>query len=188
MIITIGRECGCQGDEFAALLAEQYHFPYYNKKAILQMAREEGILEKHPDFFGEVPVDTLLYTIASIENEDFLIMVPGNALSMLKKKKAFVLVGRCGNVVFGKEPDVMRIFLTGNKEERIKTIAQKHNISERKAKRLVEETDARRAAYHKRYTNETWGDAGSYDLCINISQIGMEHAVKLVQDYLEYRV
>ena len=82
----------------------------------------------------------------------------------------------------------MRIFLTGNKEERIKTIAQKHNISERKAKRLVEETDARRAAYHKRYTNETWGNAGSYDLCINVSQIGMEHAVKLVQDYLEYRV
>ena len=95
------------------------------------MAREEGILEKHPDFFGEVPVDTLLYTIASIENEDSLLMVPGNALSMLKKKKDFVLVGRCGNVVFGKEPDVMRIFLTGNKEKRIKTIAQKHNISER---------------------------------------------------------
>ena len=32
MVITIGRECGCDGDEVARRLSEQYKIPRYTKK------------------------------------------------------------------------------------------------------------------------------------------------------------
>ena len=39
MIITIGRECGCDGDEVAARLASKYGIACYTKKEIIRLAR-----------------------------------------------------------------------------------------------------------------------------------------------------
>ena len=37
MIITIGRECGCDGDEVAARLASKYGITSYTKKEIIRL-------------------------------------------------------------------------------------------------------------------------------------------------------
>lgn len=39
MIITIGRECGCDGDEVAARLASKYGIACYTKKEIIRWQR-----------------------------------------------------------------------------------------------------------------------------------------------------
>lgn len=53
MIITIGRECGCDGDEVAARLASKYGIACYTKKEIIRLAKEKGVYDKYPFFFGE---------------------------------------------------------------------------------------------------------------------------------------
>lgn len=44
MIITIGRECGCDGDEVAARLASKYGIACYTKKEIIRLAKEKGVM------------------------------------------------------------------------------------------------------------------------------------------------
>ena len=46
MIITIGRECGCDGDEVAARLASKYGIACYTKKEIIRLAKEKGVDRK----------------------------------------------------------------------------------------------------------------------------------------------
>ena len=60
-----------------------------------------------------------------------------------------VIIGRGANYAFSDRPDKVSVFLSGDKAERIKHIADVHNISERKAKVVVNETDSRRAEFHK---------------------------------------
>ena len=43
MIITIARQCGCQGDEIGQKLAEEYGLSFYNKEHIVRLAKEKGI-------------------------------------------------------------------------------------------------------------------------------------------------
>ena len=41
MIITIGRECGCGGNTIGRMLADNYGIPFYDKKAIIEIALYE---------------------------------------------------------------------------------------------------------------------------------------------------
>ena len=42
MIITIARQCGCNGDELGKALAQKYNLKLFDKKAISKMAKEKG--------------------------------------------------------------------------------------------------------------------------------------------------
>ena len=41
MIITIARECGCDGDKIGEKLAEHFSIPFYNKKKNSEDCREK---------------------------------------------------------------------------------------------------------------------------------------------------
>ena len=55
MIITIARQCGCMGDQIGKALAEKYFIPFYDKDAVCRLAKEKGLYEKYPYFYGEMP-------------------------------------------------------------------------------------------------------------------------------------
>ena len=42
MIITIGRECGCNGNKIGRALAEKYHMAFYDKSVISKCAQDKG--------------------------------------------------------------------------------------------------------------------------------------------------
>ena len=44
MIITIGRECGCGGNTIGRMLADNYGIPFYDKKAIIEIAKKKGLV------------------------------------------------------------------------------------------------------------------------------------------------
>ncbi|MFR2511821.1 MAG: cytidylate kinase family protein [Lachnospira eligens] len=62
-----------------------------------------------------------------------------------------VVVGRCGNNAFRHREDVISVFLT-KQRKRVELIEKKHNVSPKKAAKIVEDTDLRRRSYHNYYT------------------------------------
>ena len=69
-------------------------------------------------------------------------------------------------------------------EDRIKRITELLNISEKEAEKKCIEGDKTRADYYNYYTGKTWGDAQSYDLCINSSVVGIEGAVAIIKEFI----
>jgi cytidylate kinase len=115
MIITIGRECGCNGNKIGRALAEKYHMAFYDKSVISKCAQDKGIYDRYPDFYKEVPGNTLMYTISIEEDEESVLYeTPKKALSGLIGTKDCVLLGRCGNWAFKDRDDKISIFLTGH--------------------------------------------------------------------------
>lgn len=185
MIITIARQCGCSGDKIGQALAEKYKIPFFDKEGIKKIAKEKGLLEKYPYFYGEMPLDTLIYSESENDPDSPLKKTPKVALAELIGNEECVVVGRCGNYAFKDREDIVSVFLCGKKENRIDAIAESHNVNFRKAKKIVEETDARRLTYHKYYTGEEWGFAGNYDLCLNIAKIGEEATIITIDKFVE---
>ena len=184
MIITIARECGCYGDLIGEKLGEKLGIPVYDKKSVTQMAKEAGIYSKYPNFFSEKQANEFLAAIISDECETVK-DTPQKALSAVIKDESFLLIGRCGNFAYGTDHNVLRIFLSGNRQIRVGNIMRKHNVNVREAENTVDSTDERRAAYHKYYTGEEWGFAGNYDLCLNVAKIGEEATIITIDKFVE---
>ena len=184
MIITIGRECGCAGDRIGRKLAEKYGIPCYTKKNLIELAKEKDIYETYPMYFGEMPVDAMMNPMDE-EFRERLRHTPYNALVQLIGESDCVVVGRASNYAFRSREDAVRIFLCGDPEKRIAKIARKHDMTRRKAEKIVEQTDNRRRGYHAYYTGEEWGAAPNYDLCLNESKLGVEGVIKMTEVYID---
>ena len=170
MIITIGRECGCNGNKIGRALAEKYHMAFYDKSVISKCAQDKGIYDRYPDFYKEVPGNTLMYTISMEEDEESVLYeTPKKALSGLIGTKDCVLLGRCGNWAVKDRDD----------------IARKQEISSRSARHKMIQTDERRKSYHEYYTGQAWGDAKNYDLCLNVTDLGVDGALAVIETYLQ---
>lgn len=192
MIITIARKCGCDGDVIGMAVAEKYNMTFLDKEVISQKAKEYGCYDEYEEFYGETPVNSLLYSIVMETDEDsVLYKTPEKALSFIKKldeenkNGGCVIQGRCGNYAFKDNDDMISIFLTADEADCIENVKKKHGVSERKAKAIVRETNDRRKTYHKYYTGQDWGHADNYDLCLNVSRLGVDGVLEMIASFIQ---
>jgi cytidylate kinase len=81
----------------------------------------------------------------------------------------------------------MNIFIYADMDTRIRRIAKLHDLTDAKARDLINKTDKKRANYYNYYSNKKWGDAATYDLCINSSALGLEKTAELILEYIHVR-
>ncbi|MDD5964271.1 MAG: cytidylate kinase family protein, partial [Oscillospiraceae bacterium] len=60
-------------------------------------------------------------------------------------------------------------------------VARRNGITRDEAKERIKRTDKSRASYYNYYSSKDWGDAKSYDLCIDSSLLGIEGTVELLE-------
>lgn len=186
MIVTLGRQCGCAGDEVGKKLSELLGIPFYTKPELIALAKEKKIYEKYPMYFGEQPVNAMISSVADDFCPKNQYDTPKRALSAMFGGQSFIIIGRASNYAYWDDKDAVRVFLCGDKKQRAHHIAGKHKISERKAIALVEKTDEKRRGYHRYYTGEEWGYAENYDLCIDAVRLGVDKTAELIADYVKH--
>ena len=132
MIITIARKCGCDGDVIGRAVAEKYNMTFLDKEVVSQKAKEYGCYDEYEEFYGETPVNSLLYSIVMETDEDsVLYKTPEKALSFIKKldeenkNGGCVIQGRCGNYAFKDNDDMISIFLTADEADCIENVKKK---------------------------------------------------------------
>lgn len=194
MIITIARKCGCDGDIIGKAIADKYNMTFMNKEVISAKAKECGSYNEYEEFYDETPVNSLLYSIVmETEENNVLYDTPARALAFIDKADregngaGYVIQGRCGNYAFKGRGDVVSVFLIADESDCIDTIAKKHGVSARKAKVIVHETNDRRKTYHKYYTGQEWGQADNYDLCLNVSRLGVDGVLEMIESFIQNR-
>ena len=116
---------------------------------------------------------------------DQLFVIQSKIIQRLAANGPCVIIGRCANYAFSDRQDKISIFLSGDKSDRIRHIAKKHDFSEKKAKAVVDETDSRRREFHKYCSNQEWGNAAFYDLCIDETKAGVDGTVDIIKKYIE---
>ena len=102
-------------------------------------------------------------------------------------KKSCVIIGRCSDYILQGEDYVVNIFVYAPEEYRVRTIMEKQNLSERKARETVKEHDI---ALHQRYkyiTGTYRGDRHNRHLLIDSSALGWEKTAKMIQAFVEMR-
>lgn len=91
-----------------------------------------------------------------------------------------MIVGRGGHIVLADRPNVLRVLIIAPFEQRVRVIMERMQLSERQARRRVEQSDRDRAEYLKRYYGVAWLDPQHFDLVINTGKITQDLAVELI--------
>ena len=118
-------------------------------------------------------------------NLDIARQTPIKALNEAIEVHDCVIIGRCANYAFRERKDLLRVFLCGDKKQRVAKTAAKYNISTEKATEIVEQTDERRKDFQSYYTGEDWGYAGNYDICLNESVLGTDKTIEVICHFVE---
>ena len=72
-------------------------------------------------------------------------------------------------------------------QSRIASIARRHDVTDAKAKDLIQKTDKSRASYYNYYTNKKWGEATGYDLCLNTASLGIDGTIHMIREFAAYK-
>ncbi len=194
LVITIGRQCGSGGKKIGQMLAEKMGVKCYDKELLARAAKESGFCEELFETHDEKPTSSFLYSLVMdtyslgyntsaymdmpINHKIFLAQF--DTIKKLADEESCVIVGRCADYALADYPNTVSVFVTGNDDDKVKYLMELYSVDKAKAKDIMVKTDKKRASYYNYYSSKKWGDARSYDLCVNSSSIGADAAVDTI--------
>ena len=201
LVITIGRQCGSAGKVIGQTLAKDLGIKCYDKELLAVAAKKSGLCEELFETHDEKPTSSFLYSLVMdtdslgyttsayldmpINHKVFLAQF--DAIKQLAEEESCVIVGRCADYALAEHPNTIRVFITGEEEDRIARLMKVYNLDRNKAKDMMIKTDKKRSSYYNYYSSKKWGDAKSYDLCINSSVVGYQGAADMIKAFIKQK-
>jgi cytidylate kinase len=102
----------------------------------------------------------------------------------IAEKEPCVIIGRNADYILKDREDVLNVFIHGNMPEKIQRIGQLYHVGEKEAVKMLADTDKRRMTNYNFYTDQKWGKASNYILCLNSSQLGYDRCEKIIMECL----
>lgn len=189
VIISVGREFGSGGHIVAANLAKHFGLPLLDSNILAEIAKENNTSEDYLRKYDESARNLFFSrTVNGFSNSPEEVIAQMQ-FDYIKKKadagESFVVIGRCADWVLRDNPALVRIFILGDMEAKIKRTAERENISEDKAKSRIEQADKRRKYFHNTHSDNKWGDSRSYDITVNSTKMGLDGVTELLIKYVE---
>ena len=198
-IVTISRQYGSGGRYIGENLAKAMGVPCYDEKLIDMVAKESGFAQSFVAEKGERMTGSLLFNIASslsfannvfstnngVTLQDEIYFTQNRIIKELADKGPCVIVGSCADYILREREDCLNVFIFADNESKIERAEKYFNITREEAPAVLKKKDKARANHYKYYTDQEWGMASNYDLCLNSGLIGIEGCVKAIQQVLE---
>lgn len=190
--ILIGRQYGSGGREIGLKLAEKYGFAFYDKKTIQSAAGTEGCEDVPAAGSGEILSrgklkDLLNQVYAFPENDspkDNVFAAEAAAIERIAARGNAVIVGRCADYVLLDNARCLSIFMFAPTVSRIGRVMDTEHLTREAAKKKLRQMDRQRAEHYRYYTNQIWGMAANYHICIDTS-LGYESIERIVDEALQ---
>lgn len=199
-IYTIGREFGSNGRFVGEELAKRLGIKLYDKELLQQAAKDSGFCEEIFQNHDEKPTNSFLYSLVmdtysanGYTTASFLDMPLNHkvflaqfeTIKKIAERESCVILGRCADYALADFDDVINVFVKADMSYRVKETAKRLNVTENKAKEMVQKQDKQRASYYNYYTSKKWGDSKSYDLCLDSSKLGIDGCVDMILKFRE---
>ena len=191
-IITISREFGSGGRFIGEEVAKKLGIAYYDKNIIGQIAEKSGLSPEYIQENAELSPKKGLFAyafsgrdITGKSVEDMVYEAQRNIILELAEKEPCVIIGRNADYILKDRDDVLNVFIHGDMPEKIKRITGLYNVKEKEAVKMMADTDKRRRTNYNFYTDQSWGKASNYTLCLNSSQLGYDRCEKIIMECIK---
>ena len=191
-IITISREFGSGGRFIGEEVAKKLGIAYYDKNVINDIAEKSGLSPEYILENAELSPKKGLFgyafagrDITGRSVEDMVHEAQRKVILELAEKESCVIIGRNADYILKDRDDVLNVFIHGNMPEKTQRIIRLYNVDEKKAVKMMADTDKRRMTNYNFYTEHKWGKASNYTLCLNSSQLGYDRCEKIIMECMK---
>ena len=188
-IITISREFGSGGRFIGEVVAKELGVAYYDKDIIGRIAEQSGLSPEYIKENAELSPKKGLFAYAFAGRditgksiEDMVYAAQRKVILELAGKEPCVIVGRNADYILKDRDDVLNVFIHGDMPEKTQRIMDLYNVEEKEAVKMMADTDKRRMTNYNFYTEQKWGKASNYTLCLNSSQLGYDRCEKIIME------
>ena len=188
-IITISREFGSGGRFIGEEVAKKLGIAYYDKNIIDEIAEQLGLSPDYIQESAELSPKKGLFAYALVGRditgksvEDMVYEAQRKVILDLAEKEPCVIIGRNADYILRDRDDVLNVFIHGKKKKKIHRIIGLYNVEAKEAVKMMADTDKRRMTNYNFYTDQKWGRASNYTLCLNSSQLGYDRCEKIIME------
>ena len=188
-IITISREFGSGGRFIGEEVAKKLGMAYYDKNVITEIAEKSGLSPEYIQENAELSPKKGLFAYALAGRditgksvEDIVYEAQRKVIFELLEKEPCVIIGRNADFILKDRDDVLNVFIHGNMPEKMQRISCLYNVSGQEAVKMMADTDKRRLANYNFYTEQKWGKASNYTLCLNSSELGYDRCEAIIME------
>jgi cytidylate kinase len=194
-VLCISRQFGAGGRTLAKRLARRLGYTYSNEELVDRLAARTGIDRELVETAGLETMGKSKGFISGLLSTGFFLRFlgqssdesPEDKLASLLREIIPELAAR-GNIVFlGKgsqfilptAPDIIKVFLTAEEEDRVRFMMEEYDLSLQQAKKSIMEFSKNRDDFLSRFAADP-NDVSIYTLCINTSLVSLDRAEVLI--------
>lgn len=178
--VTLSRDAGSGGNTVAEMLIEKLKekdpkaprpWTLFNRNLIEQVMQDHNLPTRLAKFFPEdrlTELEDMMDEIVGLRPGSWTVVEKTTeTILRLAALGNVVIVGRAGNIVTRKLPDVLSVRLTGSVETRVRRLSETRGMTRKFALDFIEREDTGRRRYLKKYFNVSSEDALLYHFVIN---------------------
>ena len=199
IVITISRQYGSGGKTIGAMLAKELGITCYSREILRMASEDSGINEKlfgmsdekvrragwfkllsRPYEGGLIPPEDREFT-----SDDNLFNYQAKIIRQLAETESCVIIGRCANMILKDYSNVLRVFVYGDWDFRIREASKKLSGTTKDIEKFMHKDDKRKEDFCKRFMGVDWADMTKYNLCLDNGTLGYKKCVEEIESALE---
>ena len=194
-VITISREYGSNGRDFARYLAKSLNYSYIDKDIYNRVAKKnnipmeelqslESITGLGIDFIQKFIDNDFIKRVVgkknlTFENEEIIKFIE-NSIKEFAAMDNCIIVGRGAQCILQNSKNTFHIRLTKNYNDKILFLTEK-GITENGAKTTIKRKDEERKNYIDTFYGKNWESPELYHIILNLSKVSYKQGVEIVK-------
>lgn len=181
-IITISRGSFSRGKDVAEKLAEKLGYECISREILLEASGEFNIPEIK--LIKALHDSTSVLERFTLGKERYINYIYSSLLQHVRKDNV-VYHGLAGHFFLANIPNVLKVRVIADMEDRVKEELKHENISPEKALYILQKDDQERRKWGMQmYGKDTW-DSRLYDIVLNIRNLTVDDAVDILFDIVQ---
>lgn len=193
--VTISRQAGCGAREVADKLAHYLQeqapkdplpWTVFDRNLMDKVLEEHDLPTRLARFLPEDRVSYLEDMVAellhSYPSSQMVIRHTTETILKLASIGNVILIGRGGNVITARLPDMFHVRLVAPLEQRVEHSHESYGMTRDEARKFCLHEDLGRERYLRKYFNADVNDPLLYHLVLNTGLINYDDAAKLIRD------
>ena len=202
-IVTISRQSGAGGHILGQALAKRLGFRLIDREIINKIAEKANVspesvelAEKEAgNILARLINEVLSQAFASRQvKESWMDLTEEKYVSFVKRvipemaaAENLVIVGRGGQVILPSRPDVVKVLLVADQEDRIRFLTENYSLDREEAEKVVRREEKHRIAYIEALGAENPDDPSLYTVVFNTSHVSLKDAEDFIVDLVQRR-
>jgi cytidylate kinase len=193
--VTISRQAGCGALAVAEKLARylQEHSPknpipwtVFDRNLMEKVLEDHDLPTRLAQFLPEDRVsyleDIMTDLLQAYPSSQTVVRQITETILKLASLGNVILIGRGGNVITARLPNIFHVRLVAPLEERVDHSYESYGMTKTEARKFCLREDLGRERYLKKYFHADINDASLYHLVINTGLVGYDNTAKLIGD------